>query len=95
LHFRRRELVASSINHDRRRSHDASNQLLSDGGVSYRGSVGRRHRANRNIAFRNQAHTCGIDRNIESAHIDASRDLDQSSVGSGEKGVGQRHNQMG
>jgi hypothetical protein len=47
------------------------------------------------IAYRNKACARSVDRFIESFRIDAGRELDRSSVGGGEKRVGQRHDQMG
>jgi hypothetical protein len=98
-HFRGHELLrqATAIrNEDLKRGNVyVSNYLLPKGGISHCGTVQRGHRANPSIASRNKACTRGVDRFIESFCINPGRELDGSSVGGGEKRVGQRHNQMG
>ena len=54
-----------------------------------------RQRSDLGIAYRNKACARSVDSFIESFRIDAGRELDRSSVGGGQKRVGQRHNQMG
>jgi len=69
---------------------------LPDSGISCWDIVQCGYCTDRSIATCNQ--TCTRDvrhRFIENLRINAGRELDQRAVGSGEKGVGQGHNQMG
>jgi len=59
------------------------------------GSVQRRHCSNIRIPAQNTCIPDARDRFIESFHGDAGRNLDRSSVEGGEKGVGQRHSEVG